>query len=191
MEKVLLEEKKVYVEKTDKDVSLPFYANAGDAGMDIRANEDVILLPGETKVIPTGLKFHIPDGYEVQIRPRSGLSLKTPLRIANTPGTIDSGYKDEIGIILNNASPVIVLNAKQDPLTKEITYDMPEYPLEMCHTIDEKNNAFGAYIIRKGDRIAQAVLCKYTHMNLIETRKGMIETMGINRGGGFGHSGVI
>lgn len=191
MEKSLLEEKNVYVEKMDEEVVLPFYANVGDAGMDVRANCDIVLLPGETKVIPTGLKMHIPEGYEIQVRPRSGLSLKTPLRISNAPGTIDSGYKDEIGIIVSNASPVIVFNAKQDPYTKEITYDIPEYPLEKCHTINEKNNAFGAYIIRKNDRIAQLVLCKYTHMNFIETKEGIIQTMGTNRGGGFGHSGVI
>lgn len=191
MEKSLLEEKNVYVEKMDPEVVLPFYANVGDAGMDVRASSDIILLPGETKVIPTGLKMHIPEGYEIQVRPRSGLSLKTPLRISNAPGTIDSGYKDEIGIIVSNTSPVIVLNAKQDMHTKEITYRMPEYPLEKCHTIEEKNNTFGAYIIRKNDRIAQLVLCKYAHMNLIETENGLIQTMGTNRGGGFGHSGVI
>lgn len=191
MEKSLLEEKNVYVEKMDEEVVLPFYANVGDAGMDVRANCDIVLLPGETKVIPTGLKMHIPEGYEIQVRPRSGLSLKTPLRISNAPGTIDSGYKDEIGIIVSNTSPVIVFNAKQDPLTKKITYDVPEYPLEQCHTIDEKNNAFGAYMIRKNDRIAQLVLCKYAHMNLVETKEGIIQTLGTNRGGGFGHSGVI
>ena len=95
----------VHVEICREGVQLPAYAREGDAGMDVRAAIDMTVAPGATAVVPTGLKVAIPTGYEIQVRPRSGLSLKTPLRIPNAPGTIDSGYRDEIGIIVWNSSP--------------------------------------------------------------------------------------
>lgn len=81
---------------------LPTYAQYGDAGMDIRASEAICVYPGETKIIKTGLYVAIPAGYELQVRPRSGMSAKTNIRIANTPGTIDSNYRGEIGVIVDN-----------------------------------------------------------------------------------------
>lgn len=95
----------IFVEICRDDVALPQYARPGDAGMDVRAACEVTLSPLTSAVIPTGLKVAIPEGYEIQVRPRSGLSLKTSLRIPNAPGTIDSGFRDEIGIIVYNASP--------------------------------------------------------------------------------------
>lgn len=86
------------------DKGLPFYATAGAAGMDIIANQTVHLEAKETKLIPTGLFVSIPEGYEIQIRPRSGMSLKTKLRVANAPGTIDSDYLGEIQVIMENTS---------------------------------------------------------------------------------------
>ncbi|MDD4188959.1 MAG: aminotransferase, partial [Eubacteriales bacterium] len=81
----------VCIEICRNDAVMPKYARPGDAGMDVFAAENCIIGPGQTAVIPTGLKLAIPEGYEIQVRPRSGLSLKTPLRIANSPGTVDSG----------------------------------------------------------------------------------------------------
>ncbi|MFR1518075.1 MAG: dUTP diphosphatase [Clostridia bacterium] len=95
----------ISVEICRQGVQLPAYAKEGDAGMDVRAAETVEIRAGETVLVPTGLKMAIPDGYEIQVRPRSGLSLKTPLRLANAPGTIDAGYRDEICIITQNTSP--------------------------------------------------------------------------------------
>ena len=76
------------IELCHPDAKIPTYANVGDAGMDIYALDDYIIAPGETKLIPTGLKVAIPLGYELQVRPKSGCALKTKLRVANTPGTI-------------------------------------------------------------------------------------------------------
>lgn len=95
---------KVYFKKLVSDAVLPTYAHRGDAGMDVRSIEDVVLKPHEVRVIKTGLAVAIPEGYEIQVRPRSGLSLKSPLRIPNSPGTIDAGYRDEIGVIMENNS---------------------------------------------------------------------------------------
>lgn len=85
---------------------LPSYSTLLSAGMDIRANleTEVILLPGERKLIPTGLFIALPEGYEAQMRPRSGLALKSGISLVNTPGTIDADYRGEIGIILINFS---------------------------------------------------------------------------------------
>ena len=97
-------------EKSDAEISLPSYETEGSAGMDIRANfpaelreEGIVLAVGARALIPTGLKFEIPLGYEVQIRPRSGLSLKYGVTLVNAPGTIDSDYRGEVGMILINS----------------------------------------------------------------------------------------
>ena len=84
--------------------SLPEYTTALSAGMDIRANIDtaIILKTGERKLIPTGLFFEIPDGFEVQIRPRSGLAIKNGITVLNSPGTIDADYRGEVCVILIN-----------------------------------------------------------------------------------------
>jgi len=90
--------------KMRDDAVIPSYAHEGDAGFDFTSVEDVTLAPYERKVIGTGLKAEVPPGYEMQIRPRSGVSLRTPLLIANAPGTIDAGYRGEIGIVVLNNS---------------------------------------------------------------------------------------
>ncbi len=86
--------------------ALPDYSTSSSAGMDLRANleQAVILKPLERKLIPTGLFMELPEGFEAQIRPRSGLALKKGISVLNTPGTIDADYRGEIGIILVNLS---------------------------------------------------------------------------------------
>lgn len=93
----------------DPEVSLPHYATAGAAGADLRANlpvgmrsEGIVLAPLERRVVPTGLRVAIPEGYEMQIRPRSGLALKHGLTLPNTPGTIDADYRGPLGVLLVN-----------------------------------------------------------------------------------------
>jgi dUTP pyrophosphatase len=85
-------------------VELPSYGSVDSAGADVRANivEDIVLAPGTSKLIPTGLRLAIPTGYEVQVRPRSGLALKNQVTVLNTPGTIDADYRGEVGVILIN-----------------------------------------------------------------------------------------
>lgn len=84
---------------------LPSYATAGSAGVDLRSNARVEIRPFSTELVPTGITINwIPLGYELQVRPRSGISLKTALRVANSPGTIDSDYRGEIKIIMSNIS---------------------------------------------------------------------------------------
>ena len=89
---------------------IPKYETSGAAGMDVRANERGTLQPKETKLIPTGIFMAIPDGYEIQIRPRSGLSFKTKFRIPNSPGTIDSDYRGELCVIAENIHSSVEFN---------------------------------------------------------------------------------
>lgn len=158
------------IEKCRPDAVIPTYANPGDAGMDLYSCEDVLIEPGRSALIPIGIKMAIPVGYEVQIRPRSGISLNTPIRVPNAPGTIDSGYRDEINVILYNAS---FMNETED-----------SEPL----TLKTKGNIHGNYVIRKGDRVAQMVFAKvsYPEIKIVDS----VKDEGVNRGGGFGSSGI-
>jgi dUTP pyrophosphatase len=159
-------------EKSDATIT-PGYARHGDAGMDIYSTEDYTIDPGKTVIIPTGIKMAIPEGYAILIQPRSGLSAKTKLRVANTPGLIDSGYRDEIGVIVENIEPPF----------KDI-----EYEFDTNGEIHIKSILHGsAYTISKGDRIAQMRLVKVPQAHLVEVAS--VENIGVNREGGFGHTG--
>ena len=150
---------------------MPTYAHLTDSGMDVFALEDITIAPGETKLIPTGLKVAIPAGYELQVRPKSGRCLKTKLRIANTPGTIDAGYRDEIGIIVDNIEPFIK-SAQMDETGKLY------------------NVEFGSsYTIGAGEKFAQLVLCEVPKAAFYQVESvAAIENDG--RAGGFGSSGL-
>lgn len=95
---------KIQIKRFSKKVLIPKYETAGSSGMDIAAfvENDIVIQPGEKALIPTGFTLAIPKGYEVQIRPRSGLAAKKSITVLNTPGTIDSDYRGEIIVILMN-----------------------------------------------------------------------------------------
>lgn len=93
---------KLKVKLIDENAKMPEYAHEGDAGLDLFSIDETSILPGETKLIHTGISIELPKGTEAQIRPRSGLALKNSVTVLNTPGTIDEGYRGEIGIILIN-----------------------------------------------------------------------------------------
>ena len=95
---------KILIKRLSKKISLPKYETAGSSGMDLAANiaGNINIDPGKTAIIPTGLALSVPKGFEVQIRPRSGLAAKKKISVLNTPGTIDSDYRGEIKVILIN-----------------------------------------------------------------------------------------
>ena len=95
---------KILIKRLSKKISLPKYETAGSSGMDLAANiaGNISIDPGKTAIIPTGLALSVPKGFEVQIRPRSGLAAKKKISVLNTPGTIDSDYRGEIKVILIN-----------------------------------------------------------------------------------------
>lgn len=160
----------IYIEKISEDAILPSYAHEGDAGMDLYSVEDVVIEPGQTVLVKTGLKMAIPVGMEVQIRPRSGISLNTPLRIPNAPGTIDSGYRGEICVIMENTSAV-------DKAEEGHVF-----------SLKDKGNHKGTYKITKGDRVAQMVVATYVkaEFSLVSD----VSVIGNDRAGGFGSTGV-
>lgn len=86
------------------DAITPKYAHADDSGMDLHSTDEAVIEPNESKLIKTGIKLELPPNTEAQIRPRSGLALKNGISVLNTPGTIDEGYRGEIGVILINHS---------------------------------------------------------------------------------------
>lgn len=97
---------KVEIKRDNPEIVLPVYANPGDAGMDVRADikEPITLRSLERAIIPTGIRVAIPEGYEIQVRPRSGLAVKYGISICNTPGTVDAKFRNTICVILINLS---------------------------------------------------------------------------------------
>ena len=143
---------KIQIKKLSKDVLTPKYETSGSSGMDIAAyiEGDIIINPGDKALIPSGFSLSIPKGYEVQIRPRSGLAAKKSITVLNTPGTIDADYRGELKIILINHSK-------------------------------EK------FSVKKGERIAQMVVCPVTQAQLEEVEELSVTNRGA---GGFGSTGA-
>ena len=159
----------------DEGVQLPTYAHKTDAGLDIYARKEITIAPGETKIIGTGIKVAIPEGYAILIQPRSGQSVKTKLRIANTPGLIDSGYRDEIGVIIENIEPPF----------KDIEYDFDDNG-----EIHIKSILHGeSYTITEGQRFAQMRLVQVPKADFVEV--DFVGDIGEDRGGGFGSTDTI
>lgn len=151
----------------------PTYAHDTDAGMDIYSPKEYTIAPGETVIIPTGIKCAIPEGYAILIQPRSGQSAKTKLRIANTPGLIDAGYRDEIGVIIENIEPPF----------KDIDYELDENG-----KIHIKSILHGqSYTIAEGQRFAQMRLVQVPKAIFMEVES--VNGIGKDRLGGFGSSG--
>jgi len=94
----------VKLEKTHEEAVLPGYAKSGDAGADVRSVTETVIQPGARALLDLGFKIEIEDGWEIQVRPRSGLALKKGVTVLNSPGTIDSGYRGQCGVILQNNS---------------------------------------------------------------------------------------
>lgn len=153
------------------NAKLPTYATDGSAAMDIYSPEEYVIGPGESVVIPTGLKVDIPKGYALLIQPRSGLSRKTKLRIPNTPGLIDSDYHEEIGVIIENIDP-----------------PLKDYTLEWAnHELQEGPLYGSSFTIGKGERFAQMRLVEVPVVNWLPVSDlGNFEN---DHGSGFGHSG--
>lgn len=126
---------------------LPSYATIGSAGMDLRAHlaATVVLQPLERRVIPTGLYIELPQGYEAQIRPRSGLALKKGLSIPNAPGTIDSDYRGEIGVILINLSDTAIEIAAGDRIAQMVIARYEQVTWQLTEELTTSNRGTSGY----------------------------------------------
>lgn len=174
------------IKRLSPDAKLPTKAHADDSGLDIYATEDIIVEPGETVVVKTGLSIKLPPGHDAYIKPRSGVSTKTKLRVVSPP--IDVGYRGEIGVIVDNISAPeyevsaegIYLSLQKAEVGYYLTLDGSEK--DLFHTFYT-----GTYKIRKGDRIAQLVVTPVALPQIVEV-DDLDET---ERGdSGYGASGV-
>ena len=161
-------------EKCREGARMPEYAHIDDSGMDLYALEDYTIHPGETKLIPTGLKFAIPNGYELQIRPKSGRCLKTKLRVANTPATIDAGFRGEVCVIVE------IVEAPIQDITYEFDNDGHPVITSILHGED--------HYIHKGEKFAQLVLAEVPKANFYLVDTVMEDTERAD--GGFGSTGL-
>ena len=126
---------------------LPEYKTIQSAGMDLRANltESIVLKPLERKLIPTGLFIALPDGYEAQIRPRSGLALKNGVTVLNTPGTIDADYRGEIGVILINLSDTDFTINHGDRICQMVIQKIEQPVMVEVSVLDETERGAGGF----------------------------------------------
>ncbi|WP_425425931.1 dUTP diphosphatase [Alloyangia pacifica] len=136
-------------EGADRELGLPHYASAGAAGADLRANfpdrGEVVLAPGARALIPTGLRMAIPEGYEVQIRPRSGLALKHGITLPNTPGTIDSDYRGPLGVIVMNAGQESFTVAHGERIAQMIVAPVVQSAFELVESLPETLRGEGGF----------------------------------------------
>ena len=141
MEKVAV---KVLIEE---GVQLPKYETSGSAGMDVRANikEPITLGSLERVLIPTGIKMAIPEGYEVQVRPRSGLALKHGISMANAIGTIDSDYRGDIGVILINLSKDEYVIQPQERIGQLVLNKVAQMEFEIVEALDKTERGTGGF----------------------------------------------
>lgn len=170
---------KVGFKRLTNDAILPVKTHPTDSGFDLFANESVIIEPGETKVIKTGIAVQLPPGYEAQVRPRSGVTSKTKLRVQL--GTIDNGYSGEIGVIVDNIN--------WEPYNHSTGAWVM---LKAANTVDsgviDVNEKVGldSYLIQKGDKLAQLVIQQLPQVEEYEIDKLQESDRGSK---GFGSSG--
>lgn len=135
--------------EADPQVPLPSYETAGAAGADIRANlpdrGSVTLAPGGRALIPTGLRVEIPAGFEIQIRPRSGLALKHGITLPNTPGTIDSDYRGPLGVILLNAGAEPFEVTHGERIAQLVVAPVVQARFELTDALDETERGAGGF----------------------------------------------
>ncbi|WP_368185097.1 dUTP diphosphatase [Aestuariibius sp. HNIBRBA575] len=138
-----------WLDGADQTLPLPNYQTSGAAGADICANFDdrmpVTLAPGARQLIPTGLRMAIPDGFEVQVRPRSGLALKHGITLPNTPGTIDSDYRGPVGVILMNAGDQPFTVAHGDRIAQLVVAPVVQAGFAEVQGLDETERGAGGF----------------------------------------------
>lgn len=134
------------IKRLDPTVELPAYAYEGDAGLDLRSNEDVVLAPFERRLIGTGLAIAIPDGYAGFVQPRSGLALKKGLSMANTPGLVDAHYRGELkvcAINLDAREPIVI--SKGERIAQLVIQRVPQVHLREVEQLDETDRGEGGF----------------------------------------------
>tara|TARA_R110002126_G_scaffold1684_1_gene9996 strand:- start:1128 stop:1574 length:447 start_codon:yes stop_codon:yes gene_type:complete len=130
-----------------KDLDLPSYESSAAAGMDIRAalEDSITLKPGERMLIPTGLQMAIPEGYEAQIRPRSGLAIRNGITMLNSPGTIDADYRGEVKVItINHGHEDFTIN-HGDRIAQMVIAPVTQFPIQQVEDLDKTERGEGGF----------------------------------------------
>ncbi|RHF38811.1 dUTP diphosphatase [Collinsella intestinalis] len=136
----------VSIKRLDPSVELPSYAYEGDAGLDLRANADVVIEPYQRVLIPTGLAIAIPDGYAGFVQPRSGMALKQGLSIANTPGLIDAHYRGELKVIAVNLDSENAIHIERgERIAQLVIQKVPVVHLVEVDELDETDRGCGGF----------------------------------------------
>lgn len=136
---------KLKVKRLNSDAILPRYEHRGDAGLDLFSVEDYNIKPGERVLIKTGISVEFPVGYELQIRPRSGLALKKGISIVNTPGTVDAGYRGEIGVILINHGEEDVKINKGDKIAQAVLNEIRYAIIDEVDELGDSSRGEGGF----------------------------------------------
>jgi len=131
--------------KTDPSATLPSYAHPGDAGMDLCSVEELVIPRGERRLVRTGLAMRLPPGYEAQVRPRSGLALKKGVAVLNSPGTIDEGYRGEIGVVLVNLGEGQFEIRKGDRIAQMVVAPCTRAGIELVSELDSTERGAGGF----------------------------------------------
>ena len=127
------------------DAVLPAYAHPSDAGMDLRSVDELVIPPGKRALVHTGLVMLLPPAYEAQVRPRSGLALKAGVTVLNTPGTIDSGYRGEVGVILVNLGEEPFAVKKGDKVAQLVIAPVTQPQVVETDVVDETDRGAGGF----------------------------------------------
>ncbi len=134
------------IKRLDDSVELPSYAYSGDAGLDLRANEDLVLKPFERRLVATGLAIAIPEGYAGFVQPRSGLALREGLSMANTPGLIDAHYRGELKVCAINLDPQNDIHiSKGERIAQLVIQRVPVVQLQEVSELDETDRGAGGF----------------------------------------------
>lgn len=134
------------IKRLDPSIELPSYAHAGDAGLDLRANEDVVLRPLERRLVPTGLAIAVPEGYAGFVQPRSGLAFKEGLSMANTPGLIDAHYRGELKVcVVNLDATHDITITRGERIAQLVIQKAPEVCLREVGELDETDRGTGGF----------------------------------------------
>ena len=127
------------------DDLMPIKAHSDDAAYDLRSRCDMVLKPGRSMLVPTGVFIELPVGYEAQIRPRSGLALKHDLMLTNSPGTVDAGYRGEIGVIMFNAGKEPFPITRGDRIAQMVICRLPEVDLVLADELTDSERGEGGF----------------------------------------------
>ena len=136
---------KIKIKKINPEAIIPHYSHEGDAGMDVYSVEDSVIKFNERKSISTGLAFEVPRGFEIQVRPKSGLALNNGITILNTPGTLDSGYRGELKVIIFNTSNQSYQVKKGEKIAQIVLARYEEAEIEETNELSQTKRAEGGF----------------------------------------------